>query len=252
MTLMDGTTLAGFVFVTYIIAGTIKGTLGLGLPTTALTIMTFFLSPFQALAINLIPMFLTNVWQFSRASNISLLMRRYAYFALSLSVTIFALSFVTGKLSSQMVQIAVAGAVILFSLYNLAQRPFNLSQKRDKHWQIFFGAMAGIMGAITSMWAVPLVMYLLSRKLNPKEFVDAAGFLLLVGCVPLSVGYVATGLVTSDVLIPAIAGTIGSLSGFQLGARLRAYINAALFRQILLWFFLAMGLRMAVVAFYAA
>ena len=147
-------------------------------------------------------------------------MRRYAYFALSLSVTIFALSFVTGKLSSQMVQIAVAGAVILFSLYNLAQRPFNLSQKRDKQWQIFFGAMAGIMGAITSMWAVPLVMYLLSRKLNPKEFVDAAGFLLLVGCVPLSVGYVATGLsVTSEVLIPAIAGTIGSLSGFQLLAR---------------------------------
>ena len=48
MILMDSTTLAGFVFVTYIIAGTIKGTLGLGLPTTALTIMTFSYPPFQA------------------------------------------------------------------------------------------------------------------------------------------------------------------------------------------------------------
>ena len=42
----DPILLAGFVFVTYLIAGTIKGTLGVGLPTTALTIMTFFLSPF--------------------------------------------------------------------------------------------------------------------------------------------------------------------------------------------------------------
>ena len=252
MSEIEGVILSGFVFATYIIAGTIKGTLGLGLPTTALTIMTFFLSPFQALAINLVPMFLTNLWQFSRASHIRLLIKRYAYFALGLSVTIFALSFLTATLSTQIVRLAVSGAVILFSLYNLAQRPFTLSMARDKQWQLFFGALAGIMGALTSMWAVPLVMYLLSRNLSPKEFVDAAGFLLLVGCVPLSVGYVATGLVTSDVLWPAMAGTIGSLTGFQIGARLRSFINATIFRKILLWFFLAMGVRMAIVAFYAA
>ena len=67
----DPLLLAGFVFVTYVIAGTIKGTLGVGLPTSALTIMTFFLSPFQALAINLVPMFITNIWQFSRAENLN-------------------------------------------------------------------------------------------------------------------------------------------------------------------------------------
>lgn len=241
-----------FVFVTYLIAGTIKGTLGLGLPTTALTIMTFFLSPFQALAINLVPMFLTNVWQFSRAKNIVTLMKRYAYFALGLAVTIFIGSFITGQLSFELVRFFVAGAVIIFALYNLAQRPLRLDPSHDKAWQLFFGVLAGIMGALTSMWAVPLVMYLLSRNLAPKDFVDAAGFLLLVGCIPLSVGYVATGIVTADVLGPAIAGTVGSLTGFQVGAKLRGFIHEALFRKVLLWFFLAMGVRMAIVAFYGA
>ena len=249
--MLDFSSLLLFVFITYLVAGTIKGTLGLGLPTTALTIMTFFLSPFQALAINLIPMFLTNIWQFSRAKNIAALMRRYCYFAISLSVIIFAISFVTGQLSTEAVRLAVAGAVILFALYNLLQKPLPLLPAHDKAWQIFFGTMAGIMGALTSMWAVPLVMYLLSRKLSSQDFVDAAGFLLLVGCIPLSVGYVLTGLVTTDVIAPAIAGTIGSLTGFQIGAYIRRFINEALFRKVLLWFFLAMGIRMALVAFSA-
>ena len=243
--------LAGFVFVTYLIAGTIKGTLGVGLPTTALTLMTFFLSPFQALAINLVPMFITNIWQFSRAKNLIALMKRYAFFAFGLSVAIFGFSFVTVQLSSNGVRMALAGAVIIFAVYNMIQRPFVLSQAHDKSWQLFFGVMAGVMGALTSMWAVPLVMYLLSRKLSPRDFVDAAGFLLLVGCIPLSVGYFYTGLVTADVIGPAIAGTIGSLSGFQLGERLRGLINADLFKKILLWFFLLMGVRMAIVALSA-
>ena len=148
-------------------------------------------------------------------------------------------------------RIALAGAVILFALYNMFQRPFILSQAHDKGWQLFFGIIAGVMGALTSMWAVPLVMYLLSRKLSPREFVDAAGFLLLVGCIPLSIGYVYTGLVTADVIWPAMAGTNGSLSGFQIGERLRGLINADLFKKILLWFFLLMGVRMAIVAFSA-
>ena len=240
-----------FVFCVYLAAGTIKGTLGIGLPTTALTLMTFFLSPFQALAINLVPMLITNIWQFSRSQNLVLLITRYAYFALGLSVSIFAVSFVTAQLSSNEVRIAVAIAVIIFALYNLFQRPFVLSLAHDKAWQLFFGVLAGIMGALTSMWAVPLVMYLLSRNLSPKEFVDAAGFLLLVGCVPLSIGYISTGLVTWDVFWPALAGTIGSLTGFQIGAQLRHFIKAEIFKKVLLWFFLIMGIRMAIVALSA-
>ena len=249
--MFDMMSLTLFVFVTYLIAGTIKGTLGIGLPTTALTIMTFFLSPFQALAINLVPMLLTNIYQFARADNMLALMRRYAVFAIGLSVSIFAVSFVTAQLSSTALRLVVAGAVILFALYNLGQRPLRLHPDYDHLWQLGFGILAGVMGALTSMWAVPLVMYLLSRDLSPKEFVDAAGYLLLVGCIPLAVGYSMTGLVTFEVFMPALAGTIGSLTGFQFGAKLRVMFKTALFRKLLLWFFLLMGVRMAIVAFYA-
>ena len=53
----------------YLIAGVVKGVIGIGLPTTAITIMTFFISPLMALGLNLIPMTVANMWQFSKADN---------------------------------------------------------------------------------------------------------------------------------------------------------------------------------------
>lgn len=246
--ILDDVSLIVFVGGIYLIAGTIKGLLGLGLPTTALTLMTFILSPIQALSINLIPMFVANIWQLSRAENIRRVVTTYAYFAISLSLSIFAFSFLTVRLSTAMLQLAVASSVILFSLYNLSQRPIPLSPERDKLWQILFGFAAGVIGALTSMWAVPLVIYLLSKNLTPRAFVEAAGFLLLVGCLPLSVGYIVTGLITIDILYPALAGIIAALLGFQIGAHVRQKIDGALFRRILLWFFFVMGMRMLLVA----
>ncbi|MGC6537683.1 MAG: TSUP family transporter [Candidatus Puniceispirillaceae bacterium] len=236
----------------YLIAGTIKGLLGLGLPTTAITLLTLFVSPFQALALNLVPMLFVNIWQFARADNPISLTRIYAPFALSLSVTIFAFSYVTASLSLSSLQLFVALTVILFALFNLFQRPFALSAKHDTRWQLCFGAMAGIMGALTSMWAVPLVMYLLSRNLSKKEFVDASGFLLLVGSVPLGFGYIATGIVTTKIILPAIAAVMAALIGFSIGEFLRGKIAEVLFRKILLWFFLAIGLRMVFVVWQGA
>ena len=53
----------------FLIAGIVKGVIGIGLPTTAITIMTFFISPLMALGLNLIPMTVSNIWQFSKADD---------------------------------------------------------------------------------------------------------------------------------------------------------------------------------------
>ena len=55
--------------ITYFIAGTIKGVIGIGLPTTGMAILSFFVSPLVALGLNLMPMFITNIWQFFKADN---------------------------------------------------------------------------------------------------------------------------------------------------------------------------------------
>lgn len=236
------------IFAVYLIAGVIKGLLGLGLPTTAITLMSFFLSPLQALAMNIVPMFAANIWQFWRADEKAILVKRYAPFAITLTITIFIFSFLTARLPLPYLQLIISLAVIIFALFNLFQKPIALSEEKDVFWQIILGALAGILGALTSMWAVPLVIYLLARHLAPKAFVDASGYLLLVGCLPLTIGYVSTGIVTPEIILPSLAGAVAALCGFGIGEYMRRFINAALFRRVLLWFFFLMGLRMASLA----
>ena len=48
----------------YVLAGFIKGVMGIGLPTTALALLTLVVTPLQAMAINILPMLVVNLYQF--------------------------------------------------------------------------------------------------------------------------------------------------------------------------------------------
>ena len=45
----------------YVLAGFIKGIIGIGLPTTALALLTSIVTPLEAMAINRLPMMVTNL-----------------------------------------------------------------------------------------------------------------------------------------------------------------------------------------------
>ena len=45
------------------------------------------------------------------------------------------------------------------------------------------GSISGIIGGLTSIWGVPIIMYLILRKTDKEEFVDTTGFLFLVAVI---------------------------------------------------------------------
>ena len=67
---------------TYFFAGIIKGIIGIGLPTTGMAILCFFVNPITALGLNLIPMLISNLWQFYRADNHLKIIKEYKKFAI--------------------------------------------------------------------------------------------------------------------------------------------------------------------------
>ena len=53
---------------TFLIAGTIKGVIGLGLPLVSLALLTVAIDLPHAMALLLVPPFITNLWQAVRAT----------------------------------------------------------------------------------------------------------------------------------------------------------------------------------------
>ena len=230
----------------FFVAGVVKGVIGIGLPTTAITIMTFFVSPLMALGLNLIPMTVTNIWQFSKADNPRELIKNYKYFAISLVVFILITSFYANQIGDNVVRLIFAVAVLLFVSLQIFGFNFKMNPKSDSLWQSSLGTLGGIFGGAASIWAVPVTMYLLMKNVKPKQFVDVSGFLIMIGCLPVSIGYIATGVFQPNMFIYGALGSVIGIVGFQIGEKLRNKVNAKTFKNLLLIFFSISAINMII------
>jgi len=230
----------------YFIAGIVKGIIGIGLPTTAITIMTFFISPLVALGLNLIPMTVSNIWQFSRADNPKKVMQNYKYFAFFLVFFILITSFFANVIGDNIVRLIFSFAVIMFVIINFFGFNLKMNAKHDKFWQSGLGTLGGLIGGVASIWAVPVTIYLLMKNVKPKQFVDVSGFLIMIGCIPVSIGYIATGVFQPSMFVFGALGSVAAILGFQLGAKLRDKIDPKTFKNLLLAFFSIAAFKMVI------
>lgn len=72
---------------TFLVAGAVKGVIGLGLPTVSLALLTVTIGLPQAMAVLLVPSFVTNLWQAASGGNGRVLLARLWPFLVAATVT---------------------------------------------------------------------------------------------------------------------------------------------------------------------
>ena len=133
---------------TFLIAGVVKGIIGIGLPTTAITIMTFFVSPILALGLNLVPMTVANIWQFSKSDEPKQIISKYKYFAISLVICILISSFYAEKIGDDFVRLIFAIAVLSFVCLQVFGFNFKMPAQRSMKspfWKHEISSSSGIL-----------------------------------------------------------------------------------------------------------
>lgn len=233
--------LAPFVF---LLAGTVKGAIGIGLPTTVIAILSQFADPRLAVALGLMPIVFSNFWQTYREGEWRKTLARFWPFALTLGVTIFFFADLAAGVSPETIILATGIGVVIFAAANLIRRPPPLPARWERPAQVAVGVAAGVMGGFTGLWAPPLVILLLSLRLEKTEFVRATGLLLLLGGLPLLGGYAVNGLITAEVFLWSLVMIAPTFLGFSIGERVRRRMADARFQKAVLLFFLLMGLNM--------
>lgn len=226
------------------LAGLIKGISGLGLPTTALGLMTLAIEPRVAIAIILFPMLVSNLWQALRVGDVGGAISRYRGFALSLVAVVTATAALTGDVDERWILAALGSVILIFVAISLAGRLPEIPQRWDGPAQIAAGALTGVIGGLTAGWAAPLAMYLNARRVPPDEFIRASGLLIFLGSLPLALVYLQLGFLTAELALTSALGLLPTLIGQTLGERVRRRISVHAFRQVIVWvlFFLALNL----------
>lgn len=228
----------------FLLAGTVKGLVGLGLPTTALALMTLMLDARVAIALVLLPMVAMNGWQVWRMGHIRRTLWRYLPFGLALMGAVWVTVLLSADVGDDLLLAILGGSILIFVAVNLTRFAPVIPDYADRPAQILAGLIAGVMGGLTSVWAPPLVLYLAARQTEKSEFVRASGLLILLGSLPLVAGYLAQGHLTGPVALMSGLLLAPSLLGFSLGERLRHRLSEQAFRRVLLAGFFLMGLNM--------
>ncbi|MGB0865006.1 MAG: sulfite exporter TauE/SafE family protein [Granulosicoccaceae bacterium] len=240
---MDFELLAVASFV-YLLAGIVKGTVGIGLPTIVVSLLSMTVDPRWAMTVVILPIFATNFWQFVRADAPKQLALDYWPFMLMLVVLNYFVSLSSFAVDTHNILLALGVVVIIFATTNLMRQPPPLPMQWDKPAQLIAGSLAGVLGGLTTIWGPPMVVYLLSKRIDKEVFVLVSGAILTAGSLPLMLSYAQAGFLDQATLISSAILIIPAIVGMFLGEQIRKRINTERFVKLLLLVFLALGLNL--------
>lgn len=228
----------------FLLAGTIKGTFGIGMPTASISLLVQFVEPRTAVVVVVLPILFSNAWQMYRCGDVRATLRRLWPLATALALCLLTTALLATTLSGDGLALALGGVIALFALTSLLANIPALPVRFDRPAQCVAGTLAGVMGGLTAIWAPPMVIYLLARRVDKDDFVRAVGLLLFTGSVPLALGYWQNGLLAGELAWVSALMIVPTVLGFSIGEHIRRRLDAERFRKGVLIFFLLMGLNL--------
>ena len=226
----------------FLIAGMVKGVVGMGMPSVSVALLTATLGLTNGLALMIIPTCVTNVWQAAYSPNLLAALRRHWLFLSTAVVMVIpgaaALTLVDVELLS-----AVLGIVlIVYSAASLAHFRIAIPPKHETWAGALSGAATGVITGMTGSSIVPGVFFLQSLGLPRAELVPVMGILFGACAVMLAISLGQIGIVTPETLLVSTAALIPALIGMELGQRFGRRLPEAVFRRLLFRALMLLGL----------
>ncbi|OPA84780.1 hypothetical protein BFW86_23810 [Pseudomonas fluorescens] len=234
-----GPTLTLLVIATFLLAGTVKGVIGLGLPTVAMGLLGLAMLPAQAAALLIIPSTVTNLWQLAFGGYLSTLLNRlWPMLVLIFLGTALGTAWL-GMDGGHWVVRALGGALLVYALSGLFLPPLHIKPETERWLAPLCGLITGVITSATGVFVIPAVPYLQGLGLNRDQLVQALGLSFSVSTLALAAGLAWRGTLGGGEVGASLLALLPALLGLWLGQALRQRISAVLFKRI---FFIGMAL----------
>jgi uncharacterized membrane protein YfcA len=232
------------VAVVFLLAGFVKGVIGVGLPTIGVGLLTLVMSPARAAALLVVPNIVTNIWQMF-GPGFAPLVRRLATMLIGICVGTWAGAGMLSGDGNGRAAIALGIALALYAVSGLVSLRIAVPQRVEPWLSPLIGVATGLITAATGIFVIPAVPYLQALGLEKDELVQALGISFLVSTLALGASLASTGVLSSSVAIESLLALVPTLAGMGLGQVVRARISARLFRRCFFLGLLLLGLHLA-------
>lgn len=230
----------------FMLAGTVKGVIGLGLPTISLGLLVLIIDLPGAMALILVPSFVTNVWQSCAGGALLRLLKRLWPFLLPAGLLVGLGGMAITRLDLSLLAALLGLLLIAYAAFGLTGLRLAFDRRQERWVGPVLGAFNGIFTGMTGSFAVPGVMFLQAVGLPRNQLVQAMGIIFVVSTVALAVSLGGSGLLRQDLGLVSLAGVVPALLGMVIGQKIRQVLSEAFFRRVFFWALLALGLYIAI------
>jgi len=226
---------------TFLLAGAVKGMIGLGLPTVSLALLTVAIDLPHAMALLLVPSFVTNLWQALVGGRAREIVLRIWPFLLMATVTVWLGATALTRVDLHLLSALLGALLVIYSLVSLGGVRFSLSARQEIWLGPVIGSANGILTGMTGSFVVPGVLFLQSIGLSRDMLIQAMGMLFTVSTLALAIALGGNRFLSVELAAWSGIALLPALLGMVLGQRIRRRLPEALFRRVFFASLLVLG-----------
>jgi uncharacterized protein len=239
-----------FIAAVFLLAGFVKGVIGLGLPTVSMGLLAVAMAPAHALAIVIVPAILTNIWQTFGGPYFLTIVKRLWPLLLGLVVGIWLnADMMTGPYARYGTAL-IGVLLVIYAITNLRNLAITVRPRDEKWLGGVIGLVTGVISAATGVQVIPSVPFMQALGMKKDELIQALGVFFTAATLAQALNLSAAGVLDQSTALPGVIALATSFTGMAIGQAVRTRLEPETFRR---WFLISMillGIYLAVAATY--
>jgi uncharacterized protein len=234
-------TVAALVFGAFLLAGIVKGVIGMGLPTLAMGLLGVAMPPAQAASMLVVPSLVTNVWQLAAGPAFTRLIRRLWQMMLFIAVGTWMTAGVLTGPNARLAAVSLGAVLVIYACFGLAAPRMHMPARHERWASPLVGFGTGLLTGATGIFTLPAVPYLQALGLDNDELIQALGLTFTVATMALGLGLSAGGALTVNVATASLVAVVPAVGGMYAGQWVRSRLSAERFRRVFFVGLLVLG-----------
>lgn len=226
----------------FLLAGTVKGLVGLGLPTIVIALTTLVLPLTESIAMIALPSIFSNLWQAAVGGNFWRILRRQWPLIVPLAIGLYLTMWLVGQKGPDWAFIVLAAVLIVYSCLGLLRIRLHIHGDLEKPLAPVIGAISGFVAGVVGVPIIPLMPYLQGLDIRPSELVQTLGVVLCATSLMLTFSLFNFGLLDGPRAVVSAAAVVPALAGMWIGQQIRRRLSVEQFRLAVFWALLLTGL----------
>ena len=242
----DATALA--IFSAILLAGLLKGIIGVGFQTVGIAFLTLITNLPNAISLLLIPSLVTNLWQAGAGGKLFTILIRLWPLIITACMMVWFGSIALTSVSLSYLSALLGVLLIVYSAFNLFGFRFEVKTKNEWWLAPFIGLINGLLTGMTGIFVVPCVFYFQAIGFRKDTLIQSMGVLFTALTLMLIVSLKTKNILTLELSGWSAFAIFPAIIGVFVGQLIRKRISEEVFKKI---FFLCMILLGSFITFNA-